>query len=172
MGWCGVSRRVMACGGAVRGAEACFLARPCITGQCWPGYAVRRCSVVACTLGAVDDIVRGNREKLAGLLWGREGWLHGIQDGEEYWYFGVDGEARLTIVAEADGFLLAIHDGVLGDARRGSWVVPRIESVGKWLDEREAEHAGLTPLGEEFKRAYEKALEERERGLRAAESGP
>ena len=41
-----------------------------------------------------------------------------------------------------------------------SWVIPRIESVGEWLDEHEAEHAGLTPLQEEFK----KALEEKERG--------
>jgi hypothetical protein len=39
-------------------------------------------------------------------------------------------------------------------------VIPRIESVGKWLDEHEAEHAGLTPLQEEFK----KALEQKEPG--------
>ena len=112
--------------------------------------------------------MRDNREKLAGLLQGRGGWHLGIQDGtqggEEYWRFGVDGEARLTIVAEADGFLLVIHDGVLGDARRDSWVIPRIESVEGWLDDNEVEHAGLTSLGEEFKRAYEKALEEKERG--------
>jgi hypothetical protein len=57
----------------------------------------------------VDDIVSANREKLAGLLQGREGWHLGIQDGtqggEEYWGFGVAGASRLTILAEADGFL-------------------------------------------------------------------
>jgi hypothetical protein len=112
----------------------------------------------------VDDIVRDNREKLAEVLRGREGWHLGVQDGtqggEEYWGFGVAGASRLTITAEADGFLLVIHDGVLGDARRDSRVIPRIESVEKWLDEHEAEHAGLTPLQEELKRA----LEEKERG--------
>jgi hypothetical protein len=51
------------------------------------------------------------------------------------------GVKRLTIAAEADGFLLCLHDGVLDDAQRGSWVIPRIESVGEWLDEHEAEHA-------------------------------
>ena len=107
--------------------------------------------------------MRDNREKLAGLLRGREGWHLGVQDGtqggEEYWRFGVAGAGRLTIVAEADGFLLCVHDGVLGDAQRAGWVIPRIESVGEWLDVHEAEHAGLTPLQEEFKRA----LEEKER---------
>jgi hypothetical protein len=133
------------------------VARPVLQGRCWLCYSERRCPLAeGCTLGAVDDIVRDNRGKLAALLRGREGWHLGVQDGtqggEEYWGFGVDGASRLTILAEADGFLLAIHDGVLGDARRDSWVIPRIESVGKWLDEHEAEHAGLTPLQEEFKR--------------------
>jgi hypothetical protein len=36
-----------------------------------------------------------------------------------------------------------------------SWVIPRIESVEAWLDENEHEHAGLTPLQEEYKRALE-----------------
>jgi hypothetical protein len=112
----------------------------------------------------VDDIVRDNRAKLAALLRGREGWHLGVQDGtqggEEYWGFGVAGAGRMTILAEADGFLLAVHDGVLGDARRDSWVIPRIESVEKWLDQHEAEHAGLAPGQEEFKKAYE----EKERG--------
>ena len=113
-----------------------------------------------CTLGAVDDIVRDNREKLVALLRGHEGWHLGTQDGtqggEEYWGFGVAGASRLTIVAEADGFLLAIHDRVLGDAPRGSWVIPRIESVGMWLDEHEAEHAGMAPGQVEFKKALER----------------
>ena len=94
---------------------------------------------------------------LGGLLRDREGWHLGTQDGtqggEEYWRFGVDGAARVTIVAEADGFLLCVHDGILGGTRRGSWVIPRVESVGAWLDEHEAEHAGLTPLQVEV-RAY------------------
>jgi hypothetical protein len=100
----------------------------------------------------VDNIVRENSEKLAGLLQGREGWQYGIQDGEEYWYFGVAGAARVTVAPEMDGLLLCLHDQDRGDAQRPSWVIPRIESVEEWLDEHEAEHAGLTPLQEEFKR--------------------
>ncbi len=46
-----------------------------------------------------------------------------------------------------------------------SWAIPRIESVAGWLGEHE--HAGLTPLQEEFKRA----LEEKERGAPGIESG-
>jgi hypothetical protein len=116
----------------------------------------------------VDDIVSANREKLAGLLQGREGWRYGPQDGtqggEEYWCFGAEGAARVTIAPEMDGFLLVLHDQGPGDSQRPNWVIPRIESVGAWLDEHEAEHAGLTPGQEEFKKAYEKALEDKERG--------
>jgi hypothetical protein len=108
----------------------------------------------------VDDIARENGKKLAGLLRGRDGWQRGTQDGEEYWYFGVDGAARLTIHPEMDGFLVYIADQDPGAVQRASWVIPRIESVEEWLDEHEAEHAGLTPLQEEFKRA----LEEKEPG--------
>jgi hypothetical protein len=43
--------------------------------------------------------------------------------------------------------------GFLDDS---SWVIPRIESVEEWLDEHEAEHAGLTSLQEEFKKALER----------------
>ena len=60
--------------------------------------------------GRVDDIVRDNREKLAGLLQGREGWRYGPQDGtqggQEYWCFGLAGALRLTIAPEMDGFLM------------------------------------------------------------------
>ena len=112
----------------------------------------------------VDDIVSANREKLAGLLQGREGWRYGPQDGsqggEEYWCFGAAGALRLTIAPEMDGFLMVVHDKELGDSPRPNWIIPRIESVEEWLDEHEAEHAGLTPLQEEFKRA----LEEKEPG--------
>ena len=108
--------------------------------------------------------MRDNRERLAGLLGGREGWHLGVQDGtqagEEYWSFGVAGAARVTIAPEMDGFLMCVHDQERGEGTRPSWVIPRIELVGEWLDEHEAEHAGLTPLQEEFK----KALEEKERG--------
>jgi hypothetical protein len=112
----------------------------------------------------VDDIARENSKKLAGLLQGREGWQRGIQDGEEYWYFGVAGAGRLGIIPEMDGFLMCLNDQGPGDSQRPNWVIPRIESVGAWLDEHEAEHAGLTPGQEEFKKAYEKALEDKERG--------
>jgi hypothetical protein len=117
-----------------------------------------------CTLAGWIDIVSTNREKLAGLLQGREGWQYGPQDGtqsgEEYWCFGAEGALRLTIVPEMDGFLLCLHDQVRGDGERASRIIPRIESVEEWLDEHEAGHAGLTPLQEEFKQA----LEEKERG--------
>jgi hypothetical protein len=56
--------------------------------------------------------------------------------------------------------LVVVHDQERSDGPRQSWIVPRIESVVEWLDEYEAEHAGLTPLQEEFK----KALEEKRRG--------
>jgi hypothetical protein len=78
----------------------------------------------------------------------------------EYWYFGVDGAARLTIAPEMDGFLVYVADQDPGAVQRPSWVIPRIESVGEWLDEHEAEHAGPTPTQEEFKQA----LEEKEPG--------
>ena len=55
---------------------------------------------------------------------------------------------------------MCVHDKELGDSPRPNWIIPRIESVEEWLDEHEQEHAGLTPLQEEFK----KALEEKERG--------
>jgi hypothetical protein len=103
-----------------------------------------------------DDIVSENYEKLSRLLGGREGWRYGPQDGtqggEEYWCFGAEGALRLTIAPEMEGFLLVVHDQVLGGGERASRVIPRIESVGAWLDEHEAEHAGLTPLQEGFKR--------------------
>jgi hypothetical protein len=59
-----------------------------------------------------------------------------------------------------DGFLMVVHDQERSDRSRQSWVIPRIELVGEWLDEHEAEHAGLTPLQEEFR----KALKDKERG--------
>ena len=100
-----------------------------------------------------------NREKLAGLLQGREGWRYGPQDGtqggQQYWCFGAEGALRLTIAPEMDGFLMVVHDQERSDGPRQSWVIPRIESVGEWLDEHESEHAGLTPLQEEFKKALE-----------------
>ena len=99
--------------------------------------------------------MRNNREKLAGLLRGREGWHLGTQDGtqggEEYWRFGVDGAARLVITPEMDGFLMYRSD------RDVSWVIPRIESVEEWLDENEGEHSGPTALQLEFKEALERA---------------
>jgi hypothetical protein len=106
----------------------------------------------------LDDIVNANYEKLAGLLRDRQGWRPEVRDGERYWCFGGDGEARLVVTAEMDGFLMYRADQDV------SWVIPRVELVGAWLDEHEGEHAGLSPLGEEFKKAYETALEETERG--------
>ncbi len=97
----------------------------------------------------MDDIVRDNREKLARLLQGREGWRPEEQDGERFWCFGVDGAARLVVTPEMDGFLLYRAD------RDESWVIPRIELV-EWLDANEAEHAGLTAVQVEFREALER----------------
>ena len=86
-----------------------------------------------------------NYEKLAALLRDREDWRPETQDGERFWCFGKHGAARLVITPEMEGFLMhrADHDS--------SWVIPRIESVGQWLDEHEQEHAGLTQLQEQLK---------------------
>lgn len=104
--------------------------------------------------GAMTDIVNENYEKLAGLLAGRTGWRPGAQDGERCWRFGVDGATRLGITPEMDGFRMYRAD------EDRSWIIPRIGSVAEWLDQNEAEHAGLTPYQEEAKRY----LEEREAG--------
>ena len=56
-----------------------------------------------------------------------------------------------------EGFLLYRAD------QDSSQVFPRIEQVEQWLDEHEQEHAGLTPLQEEYKRALEKLKEREER---------
>lgn len=103
----------------------------------------------------MTDNVSGNYEALAALLGDRPGWRPIEEDGERGWAFGQAGASRLTIVPEMDGFLVCIHDRVGDRDPRPSWVIPRIESVGEWLDGHEAEHAGLTPLQEEFRRALE-----------------
>jgi hypothetical protein len=61
-----------------------------------------------------------------------------------------------------DGFLVYRAD------EDRSWVIPRIESVGEWLDEHEAEHAGSTALQVEFKEALERAR--RQRGAEGGEA--
>ena len=126
------------CRSYVIGCSIRLVSRSCLAGV--------RCP---CTLGAVDDIVRDNREKLARLLQGREGWRPEEQDGERFWCFGVDGAARLVVTPEMDGFLLYRAD------RDESWVIPRIELV-EWLDANEAEHAGLTAVQVEFREALER----------------
>jgi hypothetical protein len=78
--------------------------------------------------------------------------------------FGLAGAPRLTIAPEVDGFLMVVHDQERSDGPRQSWIIPRVESVEGWLDEHEAEHAGLTSAQEEFRKAYEKALEDKQRG--------
>ena len=70
-------------------------------------YMVRLCPGSARGAGGrpysqrVDDVVRDNSEKLAGLLQGREGLQHGT--------------ARLTISPEMDGFLMCMHDQERGE---------------------------------------------------------
>ena len=55
---------------------------------------------------------------------------------------------------------LGLRDVSPGRPAAGELGYSRIESVDEWLDEHEAEHEGLTPMQEEFR----KALEEKERG--------
>jgi hypothetical protein len=55
----------------------------------------------------------------------------------------------LVVTPEADGFLVFVAEW------DRSWVIPRLESVGAWLDANEGEFAGLSPLQEEFRRALE-----------------
>jgi hypothetical protein len=61
------------------------------------------------------------------------------------------GQPPGALAQPADLIEQAVADQVAA-VQRPSWVIPRIESVGEWLDEHEQEHAGLTPLQEEFKR--------------------
>jgi hypothetical protein len=123
-------------------------------GAAWFGVGLSR----GCRWGAVlspgmTDIVEENYQKLSALLRGREDWRPVEQYGERLWCFGVDGEARLVVTAEMDGFLMYRAD------RDESWVIPRIESVGAWLEGNEAEHAGLSPVREAWKAAYLEELE-------------
>lgn len=112
--------------------------------------------------------VSDNYAKLAALLGDRQSWRP--EDGGRCWAFGLDGAARLVITPEMEGFLLYRAD------QDSSQVFPRIEQVEQWLVEHEQEHAGLTPLQEEYKRALEemRALEEAQaRGQdEEGESGP
>jgi hypothetical protein len=111
----------------------------------------------------VTDIVEENCRKLAELLAGRENWRPEVagEDGARGWCFGVEGAGRLTIVPEMDGFLMVVHDPERSDGPRQSWIIPRVELVGEWLEEHEQEYAGLTPLQVEFREALERARAQR-----------
>jgi len=102
----------------------------------------------------VTGISDGNYEKLTGLLRDRQAWRPGEQDGERFWCFEVDGAARLLIVPERGGFLMYRAD------EDRCWVIRGIESVGEWLDQNEAEHAGPRALRVEFRKALERAREQ------------
>jgi len=97
----------------------------------------------------VNDPLGDNTRKLAALLEGREAWRLEADDEGPHWFFGADGEGRLAITAEMDGFRMCRAD------QDTSWVIPRIEQVRAWLDEHEHEHAGLSATGEAWKRAAE-----------------
>jgi hypothetical protein len=113
--------------------------------------------VAAVLSGAMNDIVKENRRRLADLLAGRENWHpeEAGEDGTPGWCFGVQGAGRLTIVPEMDGFLIQIEE------QKKTWVVPRIESVKEWLDANEAEYSGPTALQLEFGEVLERAREQR-----------
>ncbi len=88
-----------------------------------------------------------NAQRLAALLNGRDGWRVETDDDGDHWCFGVDGAARLVITPEMDGFLMYRAD------QDTSWVIPRIGQVREWLDANKQDHAGLTPLQQQLKRA-------------------
>ena len=118
-----------------------------------PGGAITVASSLSLVNDEAEGLARDNAERLTGLLRDRKDWRFSAEE-TPHWCFGVGGAVRLAITPEPDGFLMFRKD------EERSWVIPRIESVEGWLDEHEAEHAGLTPLQEEFK----KALEEKEPG--------
>jgi hypothetical protein len=62
-----------------------------------------------------------NTRALAALLEGRADWRFEAFDGEDHWLFGVDGEARLVITPEKNGYRMYRAD------RDDSWVLPRID---------------------------------------------
>lgn len=97
----------------------------------------------------MNDPLDDNTRKLAALLEGRGDWRFEVFDGEGHWLFGVDGAARLVITPEMEGFRMYRAD------RDDSWVIPRIEQVRAWLDDHEHEHAGLTELQKQYKRALD-----------------
>ena len=97
----------------------------------------------------MSEPLNDNTRELAALLEDRDGWRFEAFDDEDPWLFGVDGEARLVITPEMEGFRM-----YRADQDRSS-VIPLIDQVEAWLDGNEAEHAGLSPLGEEYKRAAE-----------------
>jgi hypothetical protein len=113
-------------------------------GQSSGGTAARTGS-----LGAVNN----RPVELATLLTGREGWRLEVQDHSNLWCFGVDGAARLVVTARQDGFVIYRAD------QDSEQILDRIEAVEAWLDEHEHEHAGLTPLQEEYKRYLEQHQE-------------
>jgi hypothetical protein len=86
-----------------------------------------------------------NARQLGGLLEGRQDWRLETDGEGPHWLFGVDGEARLVITPEADGFRLYRAD------QDDDWNIPTIEGVEEWLGEHE--HAGLSVTGEAWKGA-------------------
>jgi hypothetical protein len=116
------------------------------------------------TVGVVDyesaALAFGNHERLSRVLRGREGWRPEVQDGDPYWCFGVDGEARILITAEPDGF------GMFVSEWDRSWVIPRLDDVVAWLGVHEGEFRGLSPMGVVWKAAFEEARAAGEGGLR------
>lgn len=101
----------------------------------------------ACNFEDSPTGVDSNTRKLAALLDGRKDWRFEAFDGKGHWLFGGDGTGRLVVTPEMEGFRVYRAD------RDHSWVIPRIEQVEAWLGE--LEHAGLTPLQEQWKRAVE-----------------
>ena len=97
----------------------------------------------------MNDPLNDTTRKIAALLDGRDDWRFEAFDGEDHWLFGVDGAARLVITPEMEGFRMYRADQDV------SWVIPRIEQVEAWLEENEHEHAGMSPLQEQWKHAVE-----------------
>lgn len=88
-------------------------------------------------LGGGDDVLPRWQE-LGDVLMRRPGWYFTIDSGAPLWCFGLEGEARLTVEAEMEGF----H--VFDYLEDESFIVSQRTGLMDWLHEREDKYDGLT----------------------------
>jgi hypothetical protein len=93
-------------------------------------------------LGGGYPVLRRWKE-LGDMLMRRPGWYFRLASSERHfgplWCFGLEGEARLTITAQMEGFLAFDYE------EGASQVIPRRAALLDWLHEREDKYEGLTP---------------------------